>query len=164
MLFCSFGGTRTHEKAILKPPLESKDPKGDSRTRPARKRIPFWGLFFIVFRILGCLGGSLAQVWKRMPKRSETRPSKTLKIVFPCTRENSFHFRRATRKWCSFKQFVGSLWAPWPYSIELFGVFLLCVSLERIYGCIVRFDGARVGIGGAQGRDFGRGNPSRRGV
>ena len=72
-----------------------RTPKGDSRTPRSRTSIQFWGLIFIVFRILGCLEGSLAQVWKRMPKRSETILSETLKIVFSCTREHSFHLRRA---------------------------------------------------------------------
>ena len=110
--------------------------------------------FFLVFHILGCLWGALAQVWKRMQKMFETRPFKTLKIVFPCTREHSFHFRSATRKWCSFSPFVVSLWVTWPYSMEISGVFVCVFFLDRIYGCIVRFAGARVGVWGAQGRDL----------
>ena len=58
------------------------------------------------------LGGSLAQVWKRMPKRSETRPSKTLKILFPCTREHSFHLRHATLKLWILNSFMASLGDP----------------------------------------------------
>ena len=58
------------------------------------------------FSSFSSLGVCLGEVWKKSPKRSETRPSKTLKIVFPCTREHSFHFRSATRKWCSFSPFV----------------------------------------------------------
>ena len=157
-------GTRTHEKAILKPPSESKGPRGDSRTAPARKWIPFWGLIFIVFRILGCLEGSLAQVWKRMPKRSETRPSKTLKIVFPCTREHSFHFRHATLKLLILSSFLASFGIPLSPFIEISCVFLGVFFLDRVYGCILIFGGARCCVWGAQGRVFRRGNPSRRGV
>ena len=59
-----------------------------------------------------------------MPKRSETRPSKTLKIVFPCTREHSFHFRHATLKLLILSSFLASLGIPLPPFIEIFGVFL----------------------------------------
>ena len=153
-----------HEKAILKPPSESKDPKGRFQDTTGTKYDTLWGALFSSFSYFGVSGGSLAQVWKRMPERSETRPSKTLKMVFPCTREHSFHFRRATRKWCSFSSFMASLWAPWPYFIEIYGFFLGVVFLDRNYEFIVRIGGARVGVWGAQGRDLGRGNPSRRGV
>ena len=73
-------------------------PKGDSRTARGRTPILFWELFLLDFHILGCLEWSVAQVWKQMRKRSETRPSKALKMVFPCRREHSFHFRHATLK------------------------------------------------------------------
>ena len=111
-------------------------PEGDSRTRPSRNTIPFGEPFFLVCRILGCLWGALAQVKKRMPKRYGTRPSKTLKMLFPCTREHSFHFRRATRKWCSFSKFVASLWFPWPYFIEICSVLFACFFWTGFMGAL----------------------------
>ena len=54
-------------------------PKADSRTRRARTPTPFLDSFLTVFCIVGCLGASLPQVWKRMPKKSETRLSKPSK-------------------------------------------------------------------------------------
>ena len=118
-----------------------RTPKGDSRTRRGRTPTPFWESFFIVVRIFGGLGESLAQVWKRMPKRSETRPSKTLKMVFPCTREHSFHFRRATFKLWILSLFLASFGVPLPPFIEISGVLLGVFFRDRIYGCIVIFAG-----------------------
>ena len=59
MLFCSFGGTRTHEKAILKPPSESKDPKGRFQDTTGTKYDTLWGALFSSFSYFGLsLGGS----------------------------------------------------------------------------------------------------------
>ena len=84
------------------------------------------GVFFDSCLYFGCLGESLAQVWKRMPKRSETRPSKTLEIVFPCSRGHSFHFRHATLKLWILSSFIASLGIPVPFFIEICGGFFGC--------------------------------------
>ena len=109
-------------------------PKGDSRIARGRTPTPCRESFFIVFRIVGCLEGSLAQVWKRMPERSETRPSKTLKMVFPCTREHSFHFRHATFKLLILRSFLASVGIPLTPFIEIFCVLFEVFFLDRIYG------------------------------
>ena len=138
-----------------------RTPKGDSRTPQSRKSIPF---VFCSFSYFWGLEGSLAQVWKRMPKRSEPTPSQTLKIVFPCTLEHTFHFRHATLKLFILNSCFASLGVPLPQFIEISGVFLGVFFFDRIYGWIVIFDGARVCVWRTQGRVFERGNLSRRGV
>ena len=101
-----------HEKPILKPPSESKHPKGRFQDSTGTSYDAILGVVFHSFSYFGRLGGSLPQVWKRMPKRSETRPPKTLKIVFPCTREHSFHFRHATLKLLILSAFLASFGVP----------------------------------------------------
>ena len=57
MLFCSFGGTRTHEKAILKPPSESKDPKGRFQDTTGTNSYTILGVVFLSFSYLGVSWG-----------------------------------------------------------------------------------------------------------
>ena len=64
VLFCSLEGTRAHEKAILKPPSESKHPKGrfQDTTGTKKDNVTILGVVFHSFSYLGRLGESLAQV------------------------------------------------------------------------------------------------------
>ena len=147
--WCCFGAWKApgrKKKLFRNHHRNPSTPQGDSRTARGRTTILFWESFLLVFHILGCLEWSVAQVWKRMQKRSETRPSKTLNIVFPYTREHSFHFRRATFKVWILSLFLASFGVPLPPFIEISRVLLGVFFLHRIYGCILIFDGARVGV------------------
>ena len=62
VLFCSFEGTQTHEKAILKPPSESKHSKGRFQETTGTNYYTILGVIFHSCSYFGRLGESLAQV------------------------------------------------------------------------------------------------------
>ena len=57
MLFCSLEGTRTHEKAFLKPPPESKDPEGRFQDTTGREKNTILELAFCSFSYFGVSWG-----------------------------------------------------------------------------------------------------------
>ena len=56
-MFCSLEGTRTHEKAILKLPPESKDPEGRFQDSAVTKKDITSGVHFYSFSYLGSSWG-----------------------------------------------------------------------------------------------------------
>ena len=135
-----------------------RTPKGDSRTRRAWIPTPFWESFSTVICILGRLRGSLAQVWKRMPNTSETRPSQTLKMVLLSTWQHSFHFWGTTHKCWIFNllltSFMVSFGVPLPPFIEISSFCWGCFFWTGFMVALWYSPDTRVGVWGVQGRVF----------
>ena len=85
------------KKVFLNHHRNPRTPKGDFRTRRARKIIPFWEFFFS-FSYFGVSWEVSGTGLEKDDEKVRNQTAQTLEIVFPCTREHSFHFCRATQK------------------------------------------------------------------
>ena len=112
MLFCSLEGTRTHEKAILKPPSESKDPKGRFQDTTGTNYYTILGVVFHSFSYFGVSWGVSGTGLEKDAEKVRNETLQNLENGVPVYTGAQFSFSPRHLQIVDFELIFGFIWSP----------------------------------------------------
>ena len=112
MLFCSLEGTRTHEKAILTPPSESKHPKGRFQDSTGTNSDTILGFIFHRFSYFGVSGGVSGTGLEKDAEKVRNQTLQNFENCVPVYTGAQFSFSPRHLQIVDFEFICGFIWSP----------------------------------------------------